>query len=314
MPAGIALLIALTLQAFGIVTGRVIDESGAAVAGARVTLTIEGAASAESVSDADGRFSFATVPAGAFRIEVTAAGFASRTVGGVAARGASTALAPIRLTLSGGVVGVDVTPDRVEVAEQQVRQQEQQRLLGVFPNFRVSYLPNAEPLNARQKFHLTWRSVADPVPFATVGAAAGIQYARNDFSEFGDGFEGYAKRYAALYATILTGTMISNVAMPTLFRQDPRYFYKGTGTTSSRVRYALSRAVVRRGDNGRWQPDYSRILGSLTAAAISNFYYPPEHRRDAGLMLTNTALGLGGAALGNVMQEFVLSRMTTRGR
>src|ERR1051326_1116582 len=227
MPAGIALLIALALQAFGIVTGRVIDESGAAVAGARVTLTIEGAASAESVSDADGRFSFATVPAGAFRIDVTAAGFASRTVGGVATRGASTALAPIRLTLSGGVVGVDVTPDRVEVAEQQVRQQGQQRLLGVFPNFRVSYLPNAEPLNARQKFHLTWRSVADPVRFATVGAAAGIQYARNDFSEFGDGFEGYAKRYAALYATILTGTMISNVAMPTLFRQDPRYFYKG---------------------------------------------------------------------------------------
>ncbi|HMD37487.1 MAG TPA: carboxypeptidase-like regulatory domain-containing protein [Vicinamibacterales bacterium] len=313
MWGAIGLLITLALQAFGAVNGRVIDESGAAIAGARIALTPEGTVPGiETVSDADGRFSFANAPAGSFRIDVSADHFVSRTVTGVVAAGASTSLPEIRLTLSVGSVGVEVTPSRVEVAEQQLHQQEQQRLLGVFPNFRVSYVPNAEPLNARQKFQLTWKSVADPVRFATVGVGAGIQYARNDFSEFGDGFEGYAKRYAALYATILTSTMITNVALPTVFRQDPRYFYKGTGSTSSRLGYALSRAVVRRGDNGRSQPDYSRILGSLTAGAISNFYYPPEHRRDAQLMLTNTAIAIGGAALGNVMQEFVLGHVTTR--
>jgi hypothetical protein len=308
----VALLIAIALaapQAAGLVSGRVVDESGAAVQAARITLTVDAAvARFDTVSNADGRFSFASIPAGAFRLDVSAAGFVTRTVSGVL----TAALPPITLTLSVAGLRVDVTPSPVEVAEQQLHEEEQQRLLGIFPNFRVSYLPNAAPLNARQKFHLTWKSVADPTRFAGVAVTAGIQYARNDFSEFGTGVEGYAKRYAAAYATTLTSSMITNVAFPTIFKQDPRYFYKGTGTTSSRVKYAMSRAVIRRGDNGRWQPDYSRTLGSLTGAAIANYYYPPEHRRDATLLFTNTAIGIGGAALGNLMQEFVYVRVTKR--
>ena len=123
-----------------------------------------------------------------------------------------------------------------------------------------------------------------------------------------------ARRYAALFATRITGTLITNVAMPTLFKQDPRYFYKGTGSTRSRVGYAISRAVVRKGDNGRWQPDYSRVLGHLASAGISNLYYPPEDRHGVGLTLTNTAIALGGAAIGNLMQEFLYARFTTHAR
>jgi hypothetical protein len=211
-------------------------------------------------------------------------------------------------------VSVDVTPERREIADQQLKQQEQQRLLGVFPNFRVSYEPNAVPLDSRQKFHLTWKAVSDPMSFVGTGITAGIQYARNDFPGFGDGVDGYAKRYAALYATRLTGTMITNVALPTLFKQDPRYFYKGTGSTGSRIGYAISRAVVRKGDNGHWQPDYSRVFGNLSAGAISNLYYPPEDRHGLSLTLTNTAIGLGGAAIGNLMQEFLYARLTTHAR
>jgi hypothetical protein len=211
-------------------------------------------------------------------------------------------------------ISVDVTPTSRELADQQIKQQEHQRVLGVFPNFRVSYEPNAAPLDSRQKFHLTWKTIADPVSFAGTGVIAGIQQARNDFSGFGDGADGYAKRFAALYATRVTSTMISNVALPALFRQDPRYFYKGTGSGRSRAGYAISRAVVRKGDNGRWQPDYSRVLGHLASGAISNLYYPPEDRRGIGLTLTNTAIGLGGAAIGNLMQEFVLPRFTTHAR
>jgi hypothetical protein len=263
------------------------------------------------VVDADGRFSFADVPPGVFRLTVSAAGFATQTLSDVLAAGEPSLLPPIRLTLVVGAVGVNVTAPLVEIAEQQIQQQERQRILGVFPNFRVSYLPDAVPLNSRQKFQLTWKTVADPIRFLAVGAVAGIQQARNDYSGFGGGPEGYAKRYAALYATILTGSLISNVVMPTVFRQDPRYFYKGTGSTSSRVSYAVSRAVVRKGDNGTWQPDYSRILGHLASGAISNFYYPAEDRRGIRLTLWNTALGIGGAAAGNLMQEFVLRRLTT---
>ncbi len=211
-------------------------------------------------------------------------------------------------------IAVDVKPTTTEIADRQIHQQEQQRVLGVIPNFHVSYDPHAVPLDARQKFQLSWASVADPVSFLGTGIVAGVQYARDDFSGFGRGADGYARRYAALYATRVTSTMIGGVLLPAVFRQDPRYFYNGTGSTRSRVGYAISRAVVRKGDNGRWQPDYSRILGHFAAGGISNLYYSPDDRRGVGLTLTNTAIGLGGAALGNLMQEFVLPRLTTHAR
>jgi len=211
-------------------------------------------------------------------------------------------------------ISVDVRPTTVEQAQQQIEQQETQRLFGVLPNFFVSYLPDAAPLTARQKFELSWKSRVDPVQFGVVGIVAGIQQARNDFSGFGGGAEGYAKRYAAAYANTLTRTFITRVALPSLFKQDPRYFYKGTGSRKSRVAYALSRAVIRKGDNGRWQPNYSGILGSLASGAVSNLYYPSENRRGARLTFENTAIGLGGAAVGHLAQEFLFKRLTSHSR
>ena len=211
-------------------------------------------------------------------------------------------------------ISVDVTPERVELAEKQIKQQEQQRLFGVLPNFFVSYLPDAVPLTTRQKFQLSWKSRLDPVQFAVVGITAGIQQARNDYPGFGDGAEGYAKRYAAAYGNVVTRSLITQVLMPSLFKQDPRYFYKGTGSTPSRVGYALSRAVIKKGDNGHWQPNYSGLLGSLASGAISNLYYPEEDRKGVRLTLENAAIGIGGAAIGNLAQEFLFKRLTSHTR
>lgn len=298
-------------QPTGTINGRVTDQSDGGVPDATVTFDRDSAEEIAVISRADGSFSLAGVPAGSFRLTVSAAGFATQTLSGVLAPGENSVLPPIRLTLILGTIGVDVTAARVEAAEQQIKEQERQRVLGVFPNFRVSYLPDAAPLNSRQKFQLTWKTVADPTRFVAIGVIAGIQQARNDYRSFGDGPEGYTRRYAALCATILTGSLISNVAMPAMFKQDPRYFYNGSGSRSSRVGYAISRAVVRKGDNGRWQPDYSRIFGHLASGAISNFYYPAADRRGLRLTLGSAALGIGGAAAGNLMQEFVLWRFTT---
>jgi len=265
----------------GTIKGWVTDDSGAAVAGAMITVEHDdGVAVNEAVSRDDGEFSIVNVAAGPFRLIVSAPGFAPLSRSGVMAADETLSLSPIRLTLVAGTIGVDVA--------------------------------NAVPLNSRQKFHLTWKAVADPVSFAEVGVTAGIQQARNDFSEFGGGGVGYAKRFAAVYATALTNTMINNAVLPSVLKQDPRYFYKGTGTTSSRIGYAVSRAVIRKGDNGHWQPDYSRILGHLASGAISNLYYPTEDRR-ARLAFENAAIGLAGAAVGNLMQEFVFNRLTRHG-
>jgi len=296
----------------GTVTGLIADDTGAAIAEATVTLTSGDASRVEVTTGTNGRFSIADVPAGLFQLTVAAPGFAAQTITGTVTAGEESSLPEIRLRLSIDAVSVDVSPSVTEIAEQQIKEQEQQRVLGFVPNFFVSFNPDAAPLNTRQKFQLSWKAHLDPVQFAFVAGVAGIQQWRDDYSGFGDGPSGYAKRYAAAYATVWTRSMITQVLLPSVFRQDPRYFYKGTGSGGSRFAYAISRSVIRKGDSGHWQPNYSGILGSLASGAISNFYYPKEDRRGARLTLENTALGMAGGAIGHLAQEFLFGRITSR--
>jgi hypothetical protein len=294
----------------GTITGQVIDPVGTPVSGAVVTLEQEGGASpTETASGADGRFAFVNVAAGSFRVTISAPGFADSTLSGQVAPGTSASLA-IRLMLSAGTVSVEVRPNHV-IAEEQLKTQEQQRVFGVFQNFNVSYETNAVPLDAHQKFQLAWKNIADPVQYVWLAGLAGMQEARNDFGGFGGDELGYAKRYAAATATILTGTVLTKAILPIVFQQDPRYFYKGTGSSSSRVGYALSRALVARNDHGHVQPDYSRILGHFAAGAISNLYYPPRDRHSLQLTAQYAALAIGAGAIDNLLQEFLLKRFTT---
>ena len=295
----------------GRLDGTIVDDAGAAIAGAKVALSHEGvSAGTEVLSREGGHFSFPKVSPGPYRLTVSASGFADQTLSGVLDSGEVSNLPPIRLTLAVGTIAVDVTSTRVELAQRQIKEQERQRLLGVLPNFFVTYDPHAVPLTAKQKFELSWKSHLDPVRFGVVGFIAGVQQARNSHSGFGQGVEGYGKRYAAAYGTAVTRSLITRVLLPSLFKQDPRYFYKGTGSAKSRAVYAISRAVIKKGDNGRWQPNYSGILGSLASGGLSNLYYPAEDRKGVRLTFENTAIGLGGAAVGYLAQEFALKKLT----
>lgn len=295
------------------VAGVIADESGAPVAQATVTMTTDSGAHLQVVTSSNGRFAFPNVPSGSFLVTVAAHGFAEQTLTGRVAAGEAADLPEIRLRLAISAVSIDVTPSVVEIAEQQIKAQEQQRVLGVLPNFYVSFVPDAAPMNARQKLHLSWKARTDPVQFGFVALVAGVQQWTDAYSGFGDGPSGYAKRYAAAYATVWTHSMISQVLLPSVLRQDPRYFYKGTGSTWSRVMYAMSRSVIRKGDSKHWQPNYSGILGSLASGAVSNLYYPEEDRRGARLTLQHTAIGLAGSMVGHITQEFVFGRLTKRG-
>jgi hypothetical protein len=216
------------------------------------------------------------------------------------------------LNVAAAQTDVEVTLTPNEVAAEQLKVQEQQRVLGVIPNFYVSYVPNAAPLSSKQKFQLAWKTVIDPVTFGLVGAVAGVQQAQNHFAGYGQGLEGYAKRYGAGYADTVSGTFIGGAILPSLLKQDPRYFYKGTGGTPARIRYAIANAVICKGDNGRWQVNYSNLLGSLAAGGISNLYYPPQDRDGAELTFENAAIGIGASAVTNLMQEFVIRKFTPK--
>jgi hypothetical protein len=296
----------------GNITGILVDRNGAAIVNAHVKLMREGQPSGvEVVSDEDGRFFITNVAPGPFVLTITMEGFAVQSFSGTLRSGENYSVPQIALTLATNVTEVRVELSQIEVAQEQMKDEEKQRLLGVFPNFYVTYVPNAAPLTSKQKFNLAWKETIDPVNYIVIGGVAGLQQAQNDFKGYGQGAQGYAKRYAASYGDFLIGTYIGSAILPSLLKQDPRYFYKGTGSVRSRIYYAIANSVICKGDNGHWQFNYSEIGGSLAAGGISNLYYPSSDRNGVALTFENTLIGIGESAAANLLQEFVFRKFTT---
>jgi len=292
----------------GAISGAVVDKDGAEIPNAAVVLT-EGSFSLQSVSGGDGSFAFKDVPAGSFDLSVSASGFATQHQSGVLQPGRQEVIPPIQLVVA-TTVEVNVTQTREEIAEDQIHVEETQRIFGVVPNYYVSYVPDAAPLNTRQKFQLSWKFAVNPFAFGVSGVFAGIEQANNSFRGYGQGAQGYAKRFGATYADFVSGTFFGNAIFPALLKQDPRYFYKGTGSKKSRFLYAVANAVICKGDNGHWQPNYSSVLGSLAAGGLSNLYYPASSRNGVGLTFENTLIGIGGSAMSSVVEEFFSKKLT----
>jgi Carboxypeptidase regulatory-like domain len=306
---GLALL--TEQQPSGSITGTVVDQSGARITGALVKLVREGESSGiEALSDENGQFFFSNVAPGPFRLTITSEGLAPEEFPGNMHSGEAYVTPLIRLIIATQVteVRVALTPD--EMVDAQVKDQEKQRVFGFIPNFYVSYVPDAAPLAPRHKFGLAWKSATDPVTFAAVGVVAGFDQAGDRWGAYGQGAQGYAKRFGATYGDVFAGTFIGSAILPSLLKQDPRYFYRGRGSKRSRILYALANSVICKGDNKRWQPNYSSIAGNLAAGGISNLYYPASDRNGMGTVLTTALIRLGETAVANIFQEFVAPKMT----
>lgn len=294
----------------GTVSGTISDKDGNPISGATLTLTKSNPLLKEqAASDDDGKFSFTNVTPGSFRITVSASPFADQTISGVVAAGQTYIVPPVTMVLATVNTTVTVEPTAV-VAERQIKVEEQQRVLGVFPNFYVSYVANAAPLNPKQKSELAWKDAIDPVTFFLIGAIAGMQQATNQFPGYGQGAAGYGDRYGASYADFASGAIFGSVIFPAIFRQDPRYFYKSTGSKKSRILYAIANAVICKGDNRHWQPNYSSVLGNLASGALANTYYPPQNRNGVALTFEVTAVGVAATAGDNLLQQFLIPKLS----
>jgi hypothetical protein len=294
----------------GEIDGTVVDADAEIVPGAQLTLTLGGSAETrKATADETGIFRFTSLPPGKFTLTASYTGMKSGTVIGVLHPG--DAAQTLTITLDAAAAeSVRVVASREELAEAEIHVEEQQRILGIMPNFFTAYDWNAPPLTTRQKFELSWKNVIDPGSFFVTGVTAGIEQAENTFPGYRQGVAGYARRYGAATGDLVSGTFLGGAILPTLLHQDPRYFYKGTGTIKSRSWYAITRVWLCRGDNGKDEFNYSGILGDLAAGALSNAYYPPGSREGAALTFEEGALNLLGDAAGNLVQEFALKHLT----
>ena len=185
-----------------------------------------------------------------------------------------------------------------EKAEEQLKEQEHQRVAGVMATFNTTANRDALPLSPGQKFRLFFRSSIDPWPFLLAGVVAGIGQATDGYPEWGQGVQGYSKRFGAAYSDAFIGNFFGNAVLPVMLKEDPRYFQKGTGSSTSRFLWAASSTVWCRRDNGKWGPNYANVGGNLIGAAISRAYYPASERTVTDVMIdgfTVSAEGIVGA-------------------
>jgi len=187
-----------------------------------------------------------------------------------------------------------------EQAAEDLKREEKQRILGIVPDFNMMDNTQAPPLSPKQKFQLFWKSSTDPYTFFVAGFVAGYGQANNSNPGYGQGAEGYFKRFGAAYADSFDGNLWGNAILPVWWHEDPRYFRKGTGSVGSRMAHAALSTVWSRRDNGTWGPNYANVMGNMVGGAISNLYYPKEDRGLElvfGNALTVTAEGAVGAQL-----------------
>ncbi|GGG92340.1 hypothetical protein GCM10011586_03780 [Silvibacterium dinghuense] len=195
-----------------------------------------------------------------------------------------------------------------EAAEEQLKKQEQQRVMGVMATFNTTSNRDAVSLTAGQKFQLFFKSSTDPWPFTLTVFSALIDQAEGSPTEYGGGIGGYAKRYGASYADYFTGNFFGNAVFTSWWHEDPRFFQKGTGSKMSRVLWAAASTVWCRRDNGSWGPNYANVAGNLVGSAISNLYYPDSERSVGDTFqrgLTVTAEGAVGAEVIEFWPDFV---------
>jgi hypothetical protein len=294
----------------GTIIGTVTDVDDFTIPGATVALEGPPLADPQRVQTGDdGLFKLDHLNPGIpYHVTVSARGFADWSSPEVILRpGQHFDLTGIRLRIATAVTTVSAISIE-ELATEQVKEEEKQRVLGFIPNYYAVYDQNAVPLTPKLKFRLAFKTSTNPVTFLGAAFLAGINQA-SDTPDYVQGAKGYGQRMGANYANGLTDIFIGGAILPSILHQDPRYFYQGTGTKKSRALHAISTPFICKGDNGRWQPNYSGLGGYLAAGAIANTYYPPSNR-GPGLVFSTTSIDIAADMANGLLQEFVLRKLT----
>jgi hypothetical protein len=204
-----------------------------------------------------------------------------------------------------GPLGVTVEKKTPEESQNKNGGTSNDRLFFALPNFLT--LENAgkvPPLSTKEKFKVVARGSFDYVQYPWYGFLAGISQAEDSEPGYGQGAQGYGKRYGAAFADGTIENFMTGAVLPSVLRQDPRYFQLGHGGFMHRTVYAASRNLITRTDSGHSQFNYSEVVGGAISAAISTYSYHPSADRTVSNTASVWGTQYGYDTLTLVIKEF----------
>jgi hypothetical protein len=158
-------------------------------------------------------------------------------------------------------------------------------------------------LTLKGKFVLFLQDSIDPVTFLGTAFNAGIDQAGGSDPSFGQGAEGYGRRFAAEYMDQASSSFLKDFAYPWIFSEDPRYYRLARGSFQKRLFHAMEHAVVAHRDDGARMFNFSEWLGAATTVALANTYHP-DNQRGFGAAAQRVSLGIAQDMGFDVLREF----------
>jgi hypothetical protein len=177
------------------------------------------------------------------------------------------------------------------------------RLFWIIPTYKVTESKTPTLLSPGQKIHIVVNDLTDPYTIGYTAFIAGIAQANNDFPAYGQGTQGYFKRFGAAYADQASAGFFGGFLFPSLLHQDPRYYRMGSGPVRKRFVHSLIRPVVTYNDSDGKAFNWSGLLGSLAASGLANAYYPEEDR-GAGKTFARVGMGIPYSVIDHLVDEF----------
>ena len=133
------------------------------------------------------------------------------------------------------------------------------------------------PLTVKQKVNRRALRLVEPVTLFTSAFSASVDQLRDTPSAWGQGAEGFAKRFGSSEAMTASHNIIA-LGGDLAFHLDPRYHRMPDGTFRARVWNAISQSFVAYKDSGGRMINVSEIAGNLGSGFIANTWEPPGYR------------------------------------
>jgi hypothetical protein len=168
-----------------------------------------------------------------------------------------------------------------------------------FPELAASH----KVLTPWNKFELFMQDSASPSAVLFSLASAGFSQARDSYSGYGQGAEGFAKRFGSKMARGASSKFFGEFVIASALHEDPRYFKQPEATLGQSVKHALRRVVNTPKDGGGEGINWGGLLGPLAGEALANTYLP-EDERTAPRLFKRYSLGLGTRAGTNIIREY----------